>query len=292
MSILILHCVSKYLTLMKPIFHDTFFNKESPMRASSNMLTTILSCVVGTSIITGCYGRNETAQTIGDGSQPQVPVAYPSNQDFYKADGSFHADGVKKAYFAMMTAYNYPIPAVLKSEQFWVCDFAQRDFATLGMGGIFWKNENDTYGKNDGYTGTFSGKSYGYLGHEIFLLPGQMLPEHRHIGGAEGFGPKMESWQIRYGSVEFYGEYKGANNETLINDMPSDQKPYGWGQPWFKSKFVVKRSAGEVYSLENPESWHFQRAGKNGAIVTEYGTYHNHVEFSKPGMAFECSKAK
>ena len=28
----------------------------------------------------------------------------------------------------------------------------------------------------------------------------------------------------------------------------------------------------------------------NGAIVTEYATYHNHVEFSKPGMEFDNSK--
>jgi len=40
------------------------------------------------------------------------------------------------------------------------------------------------------------------------------------------------------------------------------------------------------YVLKDPESWHGMRAGPDGAIVTEYATFHNHVEFSKPGMAF------
>jgi hypothetical protein len=56
--------------------------------------------------------------------------------------------------------------------------------------------------------------------------------------------------------------------------------------------YVAKRGPGQVYSLEDPESWHFQRAGANGAIVTEYATYHNHVEFSKPGMVFASSEAR
>lgn len=261
------------------------------MSTFPSLQTVILSAVVASASFTGCNTSNVVSD-IGDGSQPFAPLQKFSPQDFYKADGAFDVEAVKNAYFSMMAAYQYPIPASLKTDQFWVCDFVGGHFVTLGMGGILWKNENDTYGKKDGYTGTFCGKPYGYLGHEIFLLPGQMLPEHRHIGGNEGHGPKMESWHIRYGSVEFFGEYKGAGNETPIHEMPVDQKPYGWDQPWFKAKYVAKRSAGDIYTLENPESWHFQRAGKNGAIVTEYGTYHNQVEFSKPAMVFDNTKAK
>lgn len=36
--------------------------------------------------------------------------------------------------------------------------------------------------------------------------------------------------------------------------------------------------------MSDPESWHFMRAGKDGASVSEYATYHNDVKFSKPGM--------
>jgi len=218
------------------------------------------------------------------------------SEHFYSADGSFDAGKSKAAYYDMLRFYNCPIPDVLQSEEFWVCDFMQRDFGKLGMGGIFWINAKGSYGGNGAkaYKGEFAAKNYGYLGHEIYLLPGQMLPEHRHIGGDEGYGPKMESWQVRYGEVEFFGEHKGAGDEILISDMPKKEQPWGFGQDWFQSKYIVKRTAksGRLYSLEDPESWHGQRAGKTGAIVTEYATYHNHVMFSKPGMEFASSAAR
>jgi len=242
-----------------------------------------------------CSMTGAAVATVGTGCAHLAGTNFksPGNIAFYDAKGAFHADGVKEAYFGMMKAFGYPIPDVLKTDNFWVCDFLQRDFAHLGMGGIFWINDSGKYGENGAkaYKGTYKDQSFGYLGHEIYLLPGQMLPEHRHIGGAEGYGPKMESWQIRYGSVEFFGEYKGAGDETPIADMPKGEQPWGFGEDWFKSKVVAKRKPGDVYTLEDPESWHFQRAGAQGAIVTEYATYHNHVMFSKPGMEFACSEA-
>lgn len=214
---------------------------------------------------------------------------------FYQADGAFNQDYAKKAYLDMLKKFGYPIQDVLKTEAFWVCDFVQRDFSKLGMAGVFWKNASGTYGENGAkaYNGNYKTQQFGYLGHEIYLLPGQMLPEHRHIGGAEGYGPKMEAWHVRYGSVEFFGEYQGEGTETLISDMPKAERPWGCGKAWFHSKHVAKRTAqsGQVYTLEDPESWHFQRAGAQGAIVSEYATYHNHVMFSKPGMEFSSSAA-
>ena len=222
-------------------------------------------------------------------------VKNPGNEKFYQADGSFDQVPAKEAYYAMMKALDYPVQDVLKTDAFWVCDFVQRDFENLGMAGVFWINAQGNYGKNgaQAYKGEFKDSLYGYLGHEIYLLPGQVLPEHHHIGGNEGYGPKMESWHVRYGSVDFFGEYKGEGTETLISDMPEKDRPWGYGQAWFKSKYVAQRTAqsGKLYTLEDPESWHFQRAGANGAIVSEYATYHNQVEFSKPGMEFASSAA-
>ncbi len=219
----------------------------------------------------------------------------PGNEAFYAKDGAFDGTSSKEAYFSMMKAFGYPISDVLKTDELWLCDFVQRDFEKLGMAGIFWVNAQGNYGQNgaQAYKGDFADGNYGYLGHEIYLLPGQMLPEHRHIGGAEGYGPKMESWHVRYGTVEFFGEYKGAGDEILISDMPEKDRPWGFGQAWFKSKYIVKRTAesGKLYTLEDPESWHGQRAGASGAIVSEYATYHNQVEFSKPGMEFASSEA-
>ncbi len=233
--------------------------------------------------------------TTGCASLGGAKAENPGNAAFYAKDGAFDAKPSKEAYHAMMEAFGYPISDALKTDELWVCDFAQRDFEKLGMAGIFWVNAQGNYGQNGAkaYKGDFEESNYGYLGHEIYLLPGQMLPEHRHIGGAEGYGPKMESWHVRYGTVEFFGEYKGAGDEILISEMPEKDRPWGYGQAWFKSKYIVKRTAesGKLYTLEDPESWHGQRAGASGAIVSEYATYHNQVEFSKPGMEFASSEA-
>ena len=208
-------------------------------------------------------------------------------------DGKLDIAALKKAYFDMMESFNYPIPDILRTEEFWVADFVQGDILKLGMGGIFWVNESGTYGSHgqEKYRGDFSDEKFGYMGHEIFLLPGQTLPEHRHIGGHEGHGPKMEAWQVRYGEVTFYGEYRGEGTETALGELPEAKRPWGYGEEWMKSRFAVTRNAqsGQPYLLKDPESWHGQKAGEDGAIVCEYATYHNHVEFSKPGMLFGCT---
>jgi len=205
-------------------------------------------------------------------------------------DGKLDVAAVKKAYFAMFENFKYPVPDVLKTDEFWVSDFMQSDILKLGMGGIFWINETGTYATHGSkkYDGKFNEEKFGYLGHEIFLLPGQTLPEHSHSGGAEGYGPKMEAWQVRYGEVTFFGEYKGEGTEIPIGELPEAKRPWGYGQAWMKSKYAATRTAksGKLYAQRDPEAWHGQVAGPDGAIVTEYATYHNHVMFSKPGMTF------
>ena len=246
-------------------------------------------------VLKGSIAGAAMAAMATSGCAMRIRKGMDGNRQFYKPDGSFCAESAKKACFSMMTAFGYPIQDVLKTDQFWVCDFVQRDFCELGMGGIFWINEKGVYGQSGAkaYTGKHKAEKFGYLGHEIYLLPGQMLPEHSHIDN-DGYGPKMEAWHVRYGTVQFFGEYKGAGDETPISKMPEAERPWGHGQPWFRSKYVAKRTArsGQLYVLKDPTSWHFQRAGAEGAIVTEYATYHNHVQFSKPGMEFAGSKAK
>jgi hypothetical protein len=217
-----------------------------------------------------------------------------NNESFY-AGGKFQADKAKSAYYELMNKFNYPIPPVLKTDQFWVCDFLEGKFTNIGMGGIFWINEEGAYGQTGTkkYSGAFSGKKFGYLGHDIYCLGGQALPEHRHVGGEKEFGPKMEAWHVRYGEAYFFSEMAApGGDEMLIEKLPEAERPYGYGQPWFKCKYVAKRKAGEIYKLSDPEAWHFLRAGKDGAIISEYATFHNHVEFSKPGMKFACTGDK
>ena len=222
-----------------------------------------------------------------DGGTPFIKVANPINQNFYKDDGSFDSEKATKSYFDMMKAFHYPISENLKN-QFWCADFLTGEFASLGMGGIFWVNESGVYSETGtkSYKGKYSDEKFGYLGHDIYLLPKQVLPEHHHIGGPEGYAPKMESWRIINGSITFFGEYDSGNGERLISELPKSEQPWGYGNSWFKSKYYVTKKAGEVYTLQDPESWHGQMAGANGAIVAEYATFHNHVSFSRPGMEF------
>ncbi len=252
-------------------------------------------------VVAGCVqkssapARERTSVQERDGTKPLEPVKKLANAAFYSAKGAFDAAAAKKAYYDMMRAHGYPIPKILRTDQLWVCDFLQGEYDKLGMAGIFWMNAKGKYGEAGAkaYTGEFKNALFGYLGHEIYLLPGQMLPEHRHIGGPEGYGPKMESWHVRHGSVTFFGQYKAPDgDEKPISEMPASERPWGYGQDWFKSKYFAKRTAGELYSMNDAESWHFQRAGPNGAIVAEYATYHNDVKFSKPGMEFKSSEAK
>ncbi len=99
------------------------------------------------------------------------------NADFYKADGSFDADRAKAAYYALMEHHGYPIPEFLRGDDFWTLDFALGQFDEVGMAGILWINNQE----------------HDYLGHEIYLLPGQMIPEHWHVATGEGRA-KVEGW--------------------------------------------------------------------------------------------------
>jgi hypothetical protein len=213
---------------------------------------------------------------------------------FYTA-GALNVDQVKQAYFDLMNKFSYPIPDIMKTDNFWVCDFAQGDILALGMGGIFWINEKGEYKESGSaqYAGNYKDEKFGYLLHDIFMLPGQTLPEHTHMGGAEGYAPKMESWQVRHGEVYFYGQFNHTD-EVLISDWPEAKRPFGYGQDWFKSKYITKRDAktNQMYTMADAESWHGLVAGPEGAIIIEVATYHNHVTFSKPGMEFKNSEAK
>jgi hypothetical protein len=109
----------------------------------------------------------------------------------------------------------------------WILDFGLGDFAHVGMAGIFWLNRQD----------------YNYFGHEIYLLPGQMIPEHSHHPTAKG-AAKMESWQPRRGMIYTFGE--GEPTPALLEKIPprslSTNYVTGPSSP-FGSLFASFRSA-------------------------------------------------
>ena len=196
------------------------------------------------------------------GAEKTTMKNYP-NEHFYKTGGSFDVDAAKAAYYEMFASYNYPIVPRLKGEEFWAVDFGLGKFTEVGMAGIFWvNNEQDNY-----------------FGHEIFLLPGQMIPEHSHVKTAKA-GPKMEAWQVRYGSVHIYGE--GEATPGVDARIPPLHREIA------KARQEQKLLPGEVGQLAGAEQWHWMLAGGEGAIVTEYATFHDGdaLRFTHPGIKF------
>jgi len=197
-----------------------------------------------------------------------------NNADFYK-EGKFDSEKAKAAYFAMMTKLGAPVYDVYKNKKdfFWAIDFNQNNFAAFGMAGVFWCNE----------------KEEGYFGHEIFLLPGQSIAEHRHVPSPDGektIRAKVESWQVRYGSVYGFSEVGEPNLDKYPEVKALLSKEH---LNTLKSLHVEKWDAdGEVYKLAQVETWHFMMGGPDGAVVSEYATFHDNagLRFSNPNVKF------
>ena len=207
--------------------------------------------------------KPKTDKTTGEAScHAKAKIPMTKNEDFYK-DGKFDVEKAKDAYFAMMKRLGYPIPPALKAGM-WATDFALGDFAHVGMAGIFWYNDKET----------------SVFGHEIFLLPGQMIVEHGHEQAGD-VAPKREAWHVRHGWICTYGE-GDANAEAAPVKLPESQSKFITTKHW------KKVSPGEVDYLKRATAKHFMIAGDEGAIVTEYGTFHDNagLRFTNPGVKF------
>lgn len=187
-------------------------------------------------------------------------LVLPTKEEIYPG-GKFDAKKAKDAYYTLMKYHGMPIGGMLETDDFWVSDFALNDFFKLGMGGIFYVNDLE----------------HKYFGHDIFLLPGQMLVEHRH-NAVEGGASKMETWQIRHGSAYFF--YEGEPQGECPVKVPEGQDVNAKGWKLLK--------VGEIGHLTELGSWHFIIAGPEGVIITEYATphYDGSLEFSNPKVVF------
>lgn len=182
-----------------------------------------------------------------------------TNADFYK-DGKLQPEVALAAYLDMFDYYGIPYTDYLKKNLF-ITDFELGDLENVGMAGVFWINN----------------KEDGYFGHEIYLLPNQMIVEHKHL--PTDVRAKMESWQIRNGWVYNFG------TGTATPGAPT--------HPASQNGFITvanftKLHEGDVATLNELGAPHFLRGGDNGAIVTEYGTFHdgNGLRFTNPNVTF------
>ena len=236
----------------------------------SNVLAGVMVAGLGAGLVSLTAGCSTTCSAC----KVKKETVQVKNEDFYKA-GKFDSAKAKQAYFDMMTRFNVPVYAALKKDDgfFWATDFGKPDFTSYGMAGVFWCNE----------------KSEGYFGHEIYLLPNQSIPEHRHLPTKDKDGKdircKMESWQVRNGYVYGFSEVGEPNLDTYPEAKAHLSKLQ---IPHLKSVHVEKWEAdGSVHKLPKDETWHFMMGGKDGAIVSEYATYHDGagLRFSVPGVS-------
>ncbi|MFI3294620.1 MAG: hypothetical protein R3Y19_01215 [Rikenellaceae bacterium] len=184
-----------------------------------------------------------------------------TNADFYK-DGVFQEKVAEQAFREMFEFYGYEVTPFLE-ENWWFVDFGLGDFENCGMGGVFWLNDPVS----------------GYFAHDIYLLPGQMIPEHKHV--ETEFPAKMESWMVRSGWCYNFSE---------VGDPTPDAPaiPESQAATTISKKFIIQGTNGVTHLADaGKETYHFLMAGPEGAIVHEYANYHDGA-----GLRFTNPKAK
>ncbi|MCD8193558.1 MAG: hypothetical protein LUD74_03240 [Tannerellaceae bacterium] len=207
------------------------------------LLVSLVACTGKTSNDADCC-KNEQANC-----KNKKAMSYAkkyTNADFY-TDGKFNEEVAMQAYKDMFAHYDVPFTDFMGKEM-WVTDFGLGDFENVGMGGIFWVND----------------EVHNYFAHAIYLLPGQMIPEHAHVKTT--FAPKHETWMVTKGWAYNFSE---VGEETP--DAPAIPASHG---P-VKSKNFVVQNVGDIIGLKEIETFHFLMAGPEGAIVDEWASYHD-----------------
>lgn len=173
------------------------------------------------------------------------------NEDFYTADGQFDEEAAKDAVITLMKYYNYPVTAKTRG-QIWVSDYGTGRYAELGLACIGYANSLDD----------------GYMLQDLFLLPGQMLPEHWHEK-INKYPAKLEGWLVRNGKSYIVGV-----GEDNLADYPEIQIPACHENGTVTVKNVTPTGVGEFVPLKQVFTHHWQYAGEEGAIITEVANGH------------------
>ena len=207
----------------------------------------VVLATAGALVTTG-YGEPEKKST---GNMSAKPTIKFDNAFFYDAKGTFDEEKGKDAIIALMKHHGYPVYPKMR-ESLWVSDYGTGKFTEVGLAARMWVN--NTTDK--------------YMLMDMFLLPNQMLPEHWHLDGVgedKGVPAKIEGWLIRYGSSYVVGE--GENNLTIT--VP---KAHDGGKVTVSNQLLCK--AGDWAQLNKVYAHHWQKAGPDGAIITEVANSH------------------
>jgi D-lyxose ketol-isomerase len=174
------------------------------------------------------------------------------NADFYGCDGKFQVEKAKDAILALCAHHGYPIFPGMR-DKLWVSDYATGEFTRLGLAACSFVNQVEDR----------------YMLMDLFLLPGQMLPEHWHVE-ADGNPAKREGWLVRWGLSHIVG--LGAPNlgrEIVIPKCHCDGK--------VTVEHEVAATPGMFVPLAKVGTRHWQYGGPEGAIVTEVANVHTNA---------------
>lgn len=97
---------------------------------------------------------------------------------------------------------------------------------------------------------------------ELVMFPGQTCPQHLHptINGIPG---KEETFRCRWGKVFLYVQGE-KNSEPQLHGLEDHGK-------YLNVAKEVVLLPGEQYTIM-PDTWHWFRAGEEGAVVSEFST--------------------
>ncbi len=185
------------------------------------------------------------------------------NADFYDAAGAFKPEAAKDAYIALMRYHGYPVFPNVRQD-LWVSDYGTGQFSLLGLGAVmFANNERDRYMLMD-----------------IYLLPGQMLPEHYHLA-TDNNPSKLEGWLVRHGVSYVYGEGEPTVPMTAV--VPQCHMN---GTVTVSHEVILH--PGQFTPLNRAGAKHWQYGGPEGAIITEVANVHDNdgVRHSDVNLVF------
>ncbi len=173
------------------------------------------------------------------------------NEDFYKENGEFDVAIAKDAIISLMKYHGYHVFPGLK-ESLWVSDYGTGQFTKLGLAANMFKNNEEDH----------------YMLMDLFLLPGQMLPEHWHLDGEKN-PAKREGWLIRWGKSYVVGE-----GEDNMAKFPEVKVPAVHMNGDVKTKHIIEAKPGMFLPLVEVYTRHWQFGGSEGAIITEVANVH------------------
>jgi len=180
------------------------------------------------------------------------------NEDFYAADGKFDVEKGKDGIIALMKFHGYPeFPGI--RESLWVSDYNTGQFTKLGLAARMWMNNSKDK----------------YMLMDLFLMPGQMLPEHWHLEGTEGGDvgnpAKREGWLVRNGKSYVFG----IGEDNMAEVAPDVVVPKFHCGGTTTTKHCVVATPGIFVPLAEVGTKHWQWGGPEGAIITEVANVHS-----------------